>query len=200
MHRTGIAAIVITAATAMTNADIVRVDEFQSLQFEGFESTSAYMDYGSVEVFGGMGSVFNSDDSWVHTADSDLYIMTHTPYEGTKQFGAMNGGIAYSFTSGQRSFGGFFSSVSDSAGGEVRIYAGDILLGTDTLNAPVGGAWAWNGWTSDTEFDRVEIRSNYTTAGYLLHDAVRVLTTQVPTPGGGMLLMGGMLVLARRRR
>ncbi len=195
-----ITCFVIASATAWSHADIVRVGEFQSLQFEGFESTSAYLEYGAVDVFDGLGSVFNTGDSWVHTADSDLYIMTHAPYEGIKQFGAMDGGIAYVFSTGQRSFGGYFSSVSNTADGEVSMYDGETLVGRDTLSAAASGAWTWNGWSSNVEFDRVEVRSNYGTGGYLLHDAVRVLTVEIPAPGGGALLMGGMLLLARRRR
>ena len=33
-----------------------------------------------------------------------------------------------------------------------------------------------------------------------MHDAIRLLSTSVPSPGGSVLAVGGLLVLVRRRR
>ena len=200
-HHTSIMMSAIIAATgSIASADIVRVDEFNSIQIEGFENTSAYLEYGAVSIFEGAGQVSNANGSWVHTAGSDLYYFQFSPYEGSKQFGAMEGAIQYSFAEAQISFGGFFANLSDVEDGQVRFYNGQTLIGSDTLIAPTSREWTWNGWSSDVEFDRVEIQSNMVSMGYMLHDAVRILSTQTPAPGGAALAFGGLLVIARRKR
>lgn len=199
-HTSIITAAIIAATGTVASADIVRVDEFNSIQFEGFENTSAYLEYGEVSVFSGAGQASNTNGSWVHTAGSDLYRFHFSPFEGNKQFGALEGGIQYSFVDAQKSFGGYFANLSEVDDGQVRFYNGQTLIGSDTLSAPSSREWTWNGWSSDVEFDRVEIESNAVTMGYLLHDAIRILSTQTPAPGGAALAFGGLLVIARRKR
>ena len=195
-----ITASVIAFAGTSVNADIVSVDEFNSLQFESFENTSIYFEYGQADVFDGMATVFNTDGSWIHTANSDIYIMTLQPQDGNSQMGAMEGAIAYQFNSAQRSFGGYFSAVGSVADGTASFYSGNTLIGSQTLYASADTAWTWNGWSSDQSFDRVVIESNYTTKGYLVHDAIRVLNVEVPAPGGSVLAIGSMMMIMRRRR
>lgn len=205
MHHTGFTAIVTAAiagsAVSFASADIVRVSEFDSLLIEGFQGLNmSTFEMNPVETFGGMGTVFNTDGSWVHTTGSWGYKSQVRAFEGARLLGTSSGGVGYSFAAAQKSFGGFFSSISDTLDGEIRFYSGDLLVGTDSVIATNNSSWTWNGWSSNTAFDRVEIRSSDSAAGFLMHDAVRVLSTQVPTPGGGALLMGGLLVLARRKR
>ncbi|MFG0246307.1 MAG: hypothetical protein ACF8MF_09705 [Phycisphaerales bacterium JB052] len=203
MHRSALTCMALSAAVAssITNAGIVRVSEFDSPEMEGFQGlTMGTFESENVQIFGGMGTLFNTDGSWVHTTGAWSYKQRVGAYEGDQLMGTSRGGVGYFFDVDQRSFGGFFSSISDSTDGEIRFFAGDTLIGTDSLVASSDGVWRWGGWTSDLAFDRVEIRSNDANAGFLMHDAVRVLTAQIPAPGGGALLMGSLLVFARRRR
>ena len=195
------AGIIVAAVGSIANADIVRVDEFNSGMFEGFQSLdieSFAQDV--VRIFDGAGSVYSTASGGVlNAAGSWSFTQRVSAYEGTHMLGG-SAGIGYSFDTAQRSFGGFFSSVINLADGEIRFYNGNELVGTDTVNAPTDTTWAWNGWSSAQSFDRVEIDSSYITKGYLMHDAIRVLSVAVPSPGGSVLAVGGLLVLARRRR
>ncbi|HCT44844.1 MAG: hypothetical protein CMJ35_05690 [Phycisphaerae bacterium] len=203
MHRSNIISMAfsIAAAGSFASAGIVQVSEFDSPEMEGFQGLAiSTFDSGTVEVFGGMAEMYNTDGSWVHTTGGWSYKQYVSAYEGDRLMGTSRGGVAYQFNSAQQSFGGYFSSISDADDGEIRFYAADQLVGVDDLIAPTDTQWAWNGWSSDVAFDRVEIRSNDANSGFLMHDAVRVLATQIPAPGGGGLLMGSLLVFARRRR
>lgn len=203
MHRTilTIAAVAVICSGSTANADLVRVSEFDSPEMEGFQGLSmGTFESGSVDVFGGLGSMFNTGNSWLHTTGAWSYEQRAAAYEGDRLMGTSSGGVRYEFNIAQQSFGGFFTSISSAQDGEIQFYSGEMLVGTDTLIAPADSSWAWNGWSSNQSFDRVEIRSNHANAGFLMHDAVRVLTAEIPAPGGGALLMGGMLMLARRRR
>lgn len=203
MHRTAftIAAITVSAAGSIASADIVRVSEFDSAEMEGFQGLSmSTFETGEVQVFGGMGTLFSTDDSWVHTTGAWTFRQRVSAYEGDRLMGTSSGGVGYRFDVAQKSFGGYFASISDVPDGQINFYSGEVLVGTDALMAPTDTSWKWNGWSSDESFDRVEISSNFRNAGFILHDAVRLLSTKVPAPSSSMLLMGGMLVLARRRR
>tara|TARA_A100000171_G_scaffold50607_1_gene62479 strand:- start:8041 stop:8652 length:612 start_codon:yes stop_codon:yes gene_type:complete len=203
MHSTHIAIIasVVAVSGTVANADIVRVDEFRSDQTESFEQLRMdVFHHGDVESFGGMGTLFSVGESgYLHTTGSWSFHQRVAAFDGERLLGS-NAGIGYRFNEAQRSFGGFFSSITSDADGEIRFYSGEDLIGTDTLDAPIDTSWAWNGWSSDQEFDRVEIESSYISKGYLLHDAIRVLSSAVPAPGGAVLAFGGLLVIARRKR
>lgn len=194
-------ASILAAAGSIACADIVRVDEFESGMFEGFQSLDIEIfDHDVVRIFDDTGSVYSTGSGgFLHTTGSWSFMQRVSSYEGTHMLGG-NYGIGYSFDTAQRSFGGYFSSIIDNADGEIRFYSGEQLIGTDRVHAPTDTSWAWSGWSSDQSFDRVEIDSHYSTRGYLMHDAIRVLSTSVPSPGGSVLAVGGLLVLARRRR
>ncbi len=193
----------IAGAASVSIADIVRVDEFSSSSYEGFEQLSiGNYERGSVETFGGMATLFDlSPEGYLHTTGVWSYngMTPVRAIEGARMLGS-NYGIGYDFDTAQHSFGGYFASITGEAGGQIRFYQGDALLGSEAIVAPIGNEWAWNGWSSDEAFDRVEIESNYISRGYLMHDAVRVLSMVVPSPGGSALAFGGLLVIARRRR
>ena len=192
---------IVAAVGSIANADIVRVDKFESGMFEGFQDLDIEtFDRDVVRIFDDAGSVYSTSGSgFVHTTGSWSFKQRVSSYEGTDMLGG-NYGIGYRFDTAQRSFGGYFSSIIDNADGEIRFYSGEQLIGTDLVNAPTDTSWAWNGWSSDQSFDRIEIDSHYSTRGYLMQDAIRVLSTSVPSPGGSVLAVGGLLVLARRRR
>ncbi len=196
--------ILITAIAATgfaAHADIVRVDEFESLQFEGFQDLNMdVFENGSVEILGGLGTIFNSDSSFLHTTGGWSYKSLANAYEGDKLLGTANGGIGYQFTSEQRSFGGMFSSIDLTSDGIVKFFSGEQLIGTDTLLAGNDGDWEWNGWSTNDGFDRVVIESNSANNGFMMHDAVRVLSTPVPAQGTLTILAGSGVLLTRRRR
>ncbi len=205
MHRM---ALVLIAATGFAaSADIVRVNEFSSLQFEGFNNLDMKtFDRNPVSIFNGMGEVLNTKGSFLHTTggwalgSGDWQGRTNA-YEGSKMLGNTTGGIEYRFNTAQKSFGGFFATIADVPDANIKFFDGDILIGSDQLLAAVGGDWSWNGWASDLNFNRVTIESNYRNrGGFLMHDAVRVLTTQVPAPGSLALLTAGLVIGTRRRR
>lgn len=200
-HTTIIVGAIIASAGSYASADIVRVNEFSSDQFESFEHLSMdVFDRGDITAFDSMGTLFSIGDSgYLHTTESWSFSQRVSAFDGSLLLGS-NNGIGYRFNELQQSFGGYFSSITDNADGQIRFYAGEDLIGTDTLGAPTDTTWAWNGWSSDVAFDRVEIDSNYLSKGYLLHDAIRILSTQTPAPGGAVLAFGGLLVIARRRR
>ena len=193
--------IILAMAGSIASADIVRVDEFDSGMFEGFQNLDIEtFDRDVVRVFDDAGSIYSvSDNAFLHTTGSWSFKQRVQAYEGSHMLGG-NSGIGYTFDSAQQSFGGYFSSIMDYADGEIRFYSGDQLIGTDLVSAPTDTTWAWNGWTSNQSFDRVEIDSNYSSKGYLMHDAIRVLSVAVPSPGGSVLAVGGLLMLVRRRR
>ena len=195
------AAAGIAAISAAASADITRVDEFSSLSIEGFQDlTMSTFESGSVDVFGGLGTVLSASDAWVHTTGAWVYEQRVQAYEGDLMLGSSHGGIKYQFDVAQRSFGGYFASISDTADGMISFYSNGSLVGVDSLVAPTDTSWAWNGWSSDTAFDSVVISSNHSRGGFIMHDSVRVMFAEVPTPGTGGLLFGSMLVIARRRR
>ncbi len=205
MHK--IAFAIIAASGFIANADIVRVDEFSSLQFEGFNNLNmGTFDRSPVSIFDGMGEALNTGGSFLHaTSGWGLYsgdwVGRAIAFEGSKMLGTSRGGIEYRFSEAQKSFGGYFATIADVPDAEIKFYNGSELVGSDTLGAAVGGEWSWNGWSSDSQFDRVTVDSNYgNSGGFLMHDAVRVLTTQVPTPGSLAILGTGLLVAGRRRR
>ncbi len=201
MHRTAIAYITLASTAFMAHADIVHVSEFESAQTEGFENLNfGKFERGDVAAYDDMGTVFNTSGSWVHSTGSWSFKQRVTAYEGEAMLGTASGVIGYRFQTQQQSFGGFFASISKEADGEIRFYSGEELIGSDSLVARTDSSWSWNGWSSDRAFNRVEVSSNHQNRGFLIHDAVRVLTTEVPAPGGSVLLLGGVLMIARRRR
>lgn len=200
MHKAIIVSII--AATGLAaHADIVRVDEFESNQFEGFQNLNmGVFERNPVEAFGGMATLFNTNNSFLHTTGGWSYKNLSRAYEGDRMLGTSSGGVEYRFNNAQKSFGGFFSTIDEVAGGQIRFYDGNDLVGSDVLRASVGGDWSWNGWSSESDFDRVVVESNSSRKGFLMHDAVRILTTQVPAPGSLAILATGALVATRRRR
>ncbi|PCI11454.1 hypothetical protein COB72_00595 [bacterium] len=205
MHKIAIA--IIAASGFVASADIVRVDEFNSLQFEGFNDLDmGTFDRSPVSIFDGMGEALNTAGSFLHaTSNWALYSGDWSgrtaAYEGGKMLGTSRGGIEYRFSEAQKSFGGYFSTIADVADAEIKFYNGDDLVGSDNLIASVGGDWSWNGWSSNAEFDRITVDSNYGSyGGFLMHDAVRVLNTEVPTQGSLAIIGMGVLVAGRRRR
>lgn len=200
MHKS----ILITAIAATgfaAHADIVRVEEFESLQFEGFQDLNMdVFENGSVEILGGLGTIFNSDSSFLHATSGWSYKSLTHAYEGDKLLGTASGGIGYQFASEQRSFGGMFSSIDLISDGTVKFFSGEQLIGTDTLLAGNDGDWEWNGWSTNDGFDRVVIESNSANNGFMMHDAVRVLSTPVPAQGTLAILAGSGLLMIRRRR
>jgi len=200
MHKTLIISI-IAAAGFSAQADIVQVEEFDSLQFEGFNSLDmGTFERNPVEIFGGMGTLLNTNNSFLHTTGGWSYKNQSRAYEGSRLLGTSSGGVEYQFNIAQRSFGGFFSTIDEIADGSVKFYNGNDLVGNEILNATAGGEWAWNGWSSESDFDRVVVESNSTNKGFLMHDAIRVLSTQVPAPGSLAIIAIGGLVATRRRR
>lgn len=200
-HTTTMIIAIVAVAGSMAQADIVRVDPFSSDQSESFETLNMNVFHsGDVSAFGGAGTLYSTSDSgYLHTTGSWSYKQRVEAFEGDRLLGS-NSGIGYRFDSHKRSFGGYFSSIIDAADGEVRFFDGEALVGVDTLIAPTDESWAWNGWSSDQGFDRIEISSNHLNFGYIMHDAIRVLSTATPAPGGLALMFGGALVIARRRR
>ena len=206
MQRITLATIIIASVGSAAVADIVRVDEFSSLQFEGFQDLDMRtFERDPVSIFDGMAEMVNSGNSWLHTTGSwglrsGDWSGQARAYEGGRMLGTTRGAIEYRFDESQRSFGGFFATIGDTADGTIRFYDGDELVGQDILRASVGGQWSWNGWASPEEFDRVAIESNYNNGGFLMHDAVRVLATAVPTQGTAAIFTLGLFVATRRRR
>lgn len=205
MHKVAIA--ILAASGFAAHADIVRVDEFNSLQFEGFNDLDMKtFDRSPVSIFGGLGEVLNTNGSFLHTTGgwslgSGDWRGRADAFEGSKMLGTSRGGVEYRFSEAQKSFGGFFSTIANVADAEIKFFNGDDLVGSDTLYASVGGDWSWNGWSSNAQFDRVTVDSNHGNyGGFLMHDAVRVLSAEVPTQGSLAVLGMGILVAGRRRR
>ncbi len=205
MYRIAIAFVAATSFAA--SADIVRVDEFSSLQFEGFNNLNMKtFDRNPVAAFDGMAELVNTKGSFLHATSrwsfrSGDWRGQAQAYEGAKMLGNTAGGIEYRFNTAQKSFGGFFATIANTPDADIKFFDGDTLVGSDKLLATVGGDWSWNGWASDKEFNRVTVESNYgNRGGFLMHDAVRVLTTQVPAPGSLALLATGLVIGTRRRR
>ncbi len=198
---------IVCAAGSAVQADVVRVGEFGSLSFEGFEGEHWSIKDGVRTAFGGLGEVFASDGENIHIAggwslgSDDLDGLVES-YSG-KMLGSSRGTISYRFDEVQRSFGGYFATIADVSGGTIEFYdANGRLVGQDEVYAAIGGQWRWNGWASDAGFLRVEVRGAYRSGagGFLLHDSVRVLSASVGTPGGMGLVFGSGVALARRHR
>ena len=205
MHKVAIA--ILAASGFAAHADIVRVDEFNSLQFEGFNDLDMKKhSRKAVEVFGGMGEVLNTRHSFLHTTgdwglSKGKWRGRTNAFEGSKMLGTSSGGVGYRFEEAQKSFGGFFSTIANTPDANINFFKGDTLVGSDVLFAAVGGDWSWNGWSSNLEFDRVTVDSNYGKhGGFLMHDAVRVLSAEVPAPGALAILATGFVIATRRKR
>ena len=195
--RTVFSAAIISTCTAGLHADIVRMGSFESDRFEGFENPRMVsFRSGQPNAFDGMATLLQSDrrGQRVEIVERKQHL---GPVEGERMLVSKKGGVAFSFSGPQYAFGGFYASHSRQPDAQIRFYSGDELVGSDTIFAPNDRTWAWNGWNIDQGFDRVEVNSN---GGYLMHDAIRVLGTPVPTPGGMALLIGGAFTIVRRRR
>ncbi len=198
-------AVMIMAGTAY--ADVARVGEFDSLQFEGFDNEQWTFESETKLVFGGIGEVFASDSGWIHTTgswglSSGDWSGRTTAYDGS-MLGNTRGSIIYRFDQTQHTFGGFFATIADVADGTVKFFGSDdALVGESTLAAAVGGEWSWNGWALQEGFNRVEVTANYNdgAGGFLMHDSVRVISAAIPAPGALAMLLTGGLITTRRRR
>jgi hypothetical protein len=206
MHRIAIA--LIAASSFVAEAGITKVEEFSSLQFEGFNDIQRGFVREPISIFDGMGEVLNAGGrgGWLHGTSRWSYRTrdwkgSASAYEGKKMLGNTSGAIEYRFNTNQKSFGGFFATIANKADASIKFFDGDTLVGSDVLAAAVGGEWSWNGWSSDVSFNRVSIDSQYRNrGGFLMNDAVRVSSEQVPTPGALAILATGFLVGTRRRR
>ncbi|MDF1808821.1 MAG: hypothetical protein P1U42_03910 [Phycisphaerales bacterium] len=207
MHQLTFSALVIAVTGLTAHSDIVRVDEFSSLQFEGFENLNmGVFESAPISVFGGMGEISNTGNSWLHSTSgwsfqSGEWRARADAFEGSRLLGNTRGGIAYEFEESQKSFGGYFATIADSPDGTIKFYNGDQLVGSEILQVAAGGDWAWNGWASDQSFDRVVVDSSYgDNGGFLMHDAVRVLSTAVPTQGTAAIFAFGLVIATKRHR
>jgi len=197
--------VMILAGTAQ--ADVARVAEFDSLQFEGFDSERWVFERETQEVFGGLGEVFASDNGWIHTTtswglSSGDWSGRTSAYDGS-MLGNTRGSINYRFNEAQTNFGGFFATISDVDDGIIKFFGeGDALVGQSTVNAAVGGEWSWNGWAIAQGFTRVEVTANYNdgAGGFLMHDSIRISSAAIPAPGALALIITGGLITTRRRR
>lgn len=194
--------IAIATVTSIASADIARIGEFESSLFEGFQDLSmGTFESSPVSVFDGLAEIRNTGGSYLHTTGAWSYENRTPAFEGNKLLGNTRGGIEYSFSMDLHAFGGFFATIADVADGQISFFDGETLVGSDTVNATIGGEWSWNGWESDAAFDRVVVTSNYgESGGFIMHDAMRGTAT-IPAPGALALLgLGGLTVGSRRRK
>jgi len=194
-----IAATVATAITTTANADIITIDEFESLQMEGFEDMPGGFVRENVSIFDGMGEVFATNGGWIHATSGWGFFSTVRKYEGDKFMGS-GSGVTYRFNETQNSFGGFFATNTDVADGTIKFFDNDKLVAQSNINALLGGDWSWNGWTIDQGFTRIEVEGNRNGGGYLMMDSMRIAANTIPAPGALALLLTGGLVISRRRR
>lgn len=106
----------------------------------------------------------------------------------------------WTFTSGQRRFGGMFENNSGVDGGTIEFYdAFGTLLGTQQLDCPAKpDGWRWNGWESDAAFTRIKIIGNGIFNGFLWFENVQI--SSVPGPSVMSLLAAAAALGGRRRR
>ncbi len=199
MNITNIIAIAIAAGVA--NAGIVRVDEFESSIFEGFQDLEmSTFESNPVSVFDGLAEIRNTGGSWLHTTGAWGFANRTSALEGDKLLGNTSGGIEYLFNTNFNKFGGYFATISSVEDGQVRFYHGETLIGSDIVNADVGGQWSWNGWESQVGFNRIVVESNYgNSGGFIMHDSVRVANT-IPVPSSLAITGFAGIVGTRRRR
>jgi hypothetical protein len=204
IQKAAIAGIVVVMAGA-ANADVARIGEFDSLQFEGFDNERWVFERDAQEVFGGLGEVVGKD-SWIHTTGS--WGLSNGDWRGSTRaydgnmLGNTRGSIVYNFNEAQHSFGGFFATIADVADGSIKFFdSDDELVGQSTIAAAVGGEWSWNGWALEEGFTKIEVTSNYNNGagGFLMQDSLRLSTATIPAPGAIALLLTGGLMSKRRR-
>lgn len=186
------------AASAAAHASITPIGQFTGQYQESFDNLNFNWTSGSVPVFSGLASVRERSNGSLIVTNAWSFFGVTNPKEGDRFLGSPSSWIEYSFNSPLASFGGFFTTNSSIADGQVEFFLNGQLLSTQPLAAPKNGVWAWNGWTSPTGFDAVRVTSNYASGGFLMQDALQA--TSIPVPGS--LAAAGLVLLAglRRRR
>ncbi len=187
-------------ASTIAHSDIVQVDEFQSIHIEGFDNLQ--MSNGSGDIMGGLGTIQSTHSQGYINRTGGWYFHSNVrAHEGSWLVGTSSYGVEYSFNSIQHSFGGFFASISDSTEAQIEFIHGDTVLETMTFNTADPGTWGWAGWSSDEAFDSVRIVGDYgPNGGFIMHDAIRVSTAQIPASSTYAMIAGGILLIGRRRR
>ena len=96
-----------------------------------------------------------------------------TPRSGNNLAGANGSFFVITFDTAAARFGGYFTTNSGTADGEVRFYdAGGNLIGTQPITAPSNCSYAWSGWEvqGGPLIKMVELYSNHTSQGRLQCD------------------------------
>ena len=108
--------------------------------------------------------------------------------------------VRWNLNNPAKMFGGYFAT--NNLFGDATAFFFDKnnnLLGEQTIIAPNGGAWVWNGWESTGEgIARIDVRGNGIFGpGFIFHDDMSYLP--VPAPACGVLLVAFAITRSRRR-
>jgi len=205
MHHAMMIFVAAAGTASALGSPVERVGPFDSLTIEGFDGGGWSFETDPRDIMGGIAQVAPGDGAgWTHITNRwGLHgAFEASTYSGSGMLGNTTGSIVYTFDSAFTRFGGYFATIATTPDATASFFRGGALVARGALEAPVGAEWTWNGWSVSGGFTRVEINPNHNEGrgGFLMHDAVRVDSAPVPSPGALALLgLSGMLVIGRRR-
>lgn len=158
-------------------AQLTPIGPFTGTHFEGFEtqdtSGGSFPPCIVDRVFGGEADLC-SETAGVHITGGWSFGCS-IQEQGGQRLCASNGGAAiWTFDGAALRFGGYFGTNNPSASdGTIQFYdAAGSLLFSDVLIVPNDCSWYWHGWDFGGQpVARIEIRSNYSTGGYMMLDS-----------------------------
>lgn len=176
------------------NAQISQIGPFVGSASENFESHPSTANAGAVPggLFGGTATLTTPSGAGVYITGGWGFTCSLSAM-GSRMCGTGGGtggmGIDIAFTTPPAKFGGYFGMNHPGAADiNVSFYAGATLVSGPTVTVlPVNCTWNWLGWDlAGSGVDRIHIKSNYSSTGYVHMDDLEVdYTTCVIEYGQG---------------
>ena len=164
---------VVLTGSIDSQATVIPTGPFTGIFTEGFEGKGICGAQQEISVFGGKGSAqrFNRryedigdawglgiSSGWVYNNPQRDFSSTVSPHTGQLFMGTSFGDAEWVFDAPATSFGGYFTTNYESPDAIAKFFnASGSLISQKTVTVPMYGQWAWNGWTSDTPFKRVQV-------------------------------------------
>lgn len=166
---------------------------------EGFEAQPQFQFLTSYSIFGGQGQANSIGGQGLHVTNSWAFISIANPHSGNWFMGGASSDTEIVFNTAASRFGGYFTTNAQTAGGTIRFFdTSNVLISSQSLNVPLGGAWQWNGWQYGAGIKRVEIIGANSFPGFVMMDDLQY--SAVPEPATMAALGLGALAMLRRRK
>ena len=195
-----VAALSFVAFPGVGFADITPIGPFTGQYSEPLNFSNTNIS-ASQPIFGGRARLdSHNGQTLIHLLlGSTLSGDPVTPRTGQYILGWTEGPGVFVFTTPIVKFGSYWNNNSGVSNATVKFYdSGNVLVGMQTAITPApGNVWVWNGWESTTPVSRMVVEGSGVLNGFLWFDDLEI--TQVPGPGGAVVLALGVLMRRWRR-